>query len=94
MVPWVVYCGGGLAAQTNVVVLGDLMARIALVWSGGVHGENNLIVHAVSVWGVQIVVLWCGGVVLVVVLVALVTLAALAALAAPGAQAALAAQGA
>ena len=87
-------CGGSLTAQTNVVVLGDLMARIALVWSGGVHGEINLIVHAVSVLGVQIVVLWCGGVVLVVVLVALVTLAALAALAAPGAQAALAAQGA
>ena len=94
MVPWTVRCGGSLTAQTNLVVLGDLMARIALVWSGGVHGETNLIVHAVSVLGVQIVVLWCGGVVLVVVLVALVTLAALAALAAPGAQAALAAQGA
>ena len=94
MVPWMVYCGGGLAAQTNLVVLGDLMARIVLVWSGSVHGETNLIVHAVSVLGVQIVVLWCGGVVLVVVLVALVTLAALAALAAQGAQAALAAQGA
>ena len=94
MLSWMVCCGGGLAAQTNVVVLGDLMARIDLVWSGSVHGETNLIVHAVSVLGVQIVVSWSGGVVLVVVLVALVTLAALAALAAPGAQAALAAQGA
>ena len=60
-----VYCGGGLAAQTNVVVLGDLMARIALVWSGGVHGEINLIVHAVSVFECPdrgVVVWWrCSG---------------------------------
>ena len=43
-------CGGTLTAQTNLSVLCDLMARIALVWSGSVHGETNLIVHAVSVF--------------------------------------------
>ena len=80
-----VYCGGGLAAQTNSVVLGDLMARIALVRCASVYCETDLVVHVVSVLGV---------VALFVVLVALVTLASLAALAAQAAQAALAAQGA
>ena len=78
-----VFSGGGLAAQTNLVVLGDLVARIALVCSGSVLGEANLVVHGVSVLGVQIVVLWCGGVVLVVVLV-VVVLAALIVCATPG----------
>ena len=43
VVPRMVYCGGGLAAQINLVVLGDLMGRIGLVWSGSVYGETNLV---------------------------------------------------
>ena len=52
--------GGGLVTQVHFVVLGVLMGRSGLVWSGSVHGETNLVVHGEVFWVFRS---WCCGVV-------------------------------